>query len=106
MALSRRAVTERLQLRHGYSSMCKCEVPWFEVSQGADAFALAHVFLRYLAVLPSTQDCGRRPGPGPESPDFVLLIEGVSDALLDSDHNFVAMCAECNPGLGVASIPP
>ena len=67
-------VSERRQLRHGYSSMFKCEVPWFEVSQGADAFARAHVLLRYLAVLPSTQDCGRRPGPHSKSPDFVLPI--------------------------------
>jgi hypothetical protein len=45
-------VSDRRQLRHGYSSMSKCEVPWFEVSQGADAFARAHVFLRYLVLQP------------------------------------------------------
>lgn len=32
--------------------------------------------------------------------------EGMSDAILYSDHNLVAMCAECNAGLGGASIPP
>jgi hypothetical protein len=32
--------------------------------------------------------------------------EGVSDALTFLDHNLVAMCAECNAGLGGASIPP
>ena len=32
--------------------------------------------------------------------------EGMSDAMLYSDHNLVAMCAECNAGLGGASIPP
>ena len=67
-------VSERRQLRHGYSSMFKCEVPWVEVSQGADAFARAHVLLRYLVVLPSTQDCGRRRGPHSKSLDFVLPI--------------------------------
>ena len=74
---------------------------------------------RYLAVLPSTQDCGRRLGPDSKTLDFVLPIafggvgfvrdgyaEDVSDALLDSEHNLVAMCAERNAGLGGASIPP
>ena len=32
--------------------------------------------------------------------------EGMSDAILYSDHNLVAMCVECNAGLGGASIPP